>query len=169
MRVLTDRSAMPEVLIREIALSDVPAIARLAEEGFRDFYQFNWQANAQALLSASASGKAFVAVAEVEEEVVGYSNLRAWPAGGWIDQIVVAERHRRAGVGRLLLDVIIKTAIQKGFWKISLIVSESDSAALSFYAKHGFEVVGRMKDEIKKGLDGVLLSYITSYELHPNR
>ena len=82
---------------------------------------------------------------------------------------MVDERHRRAGIGRLLLDVIIKTAIQKGFWKISLIVSESDSAALSFYAKHGFEVVGRMKDEIKKGLDGVLLSYITSYELHPNR
>ena len=67
MRVLTDRSAMAEVLIREIALSDVPAIARLAEEGFRDFYQFNWQANAQALLSASASGKAYVAVAEIEE------------------------------------------------------------------------------------------------------
>jgi len=31
MRVLTDRSAMAEVLIREIALSDVPAIAHLAE------------------------------------------------------------------------------------------------------------------------------------------
>jgi ribosomal-protein-alanine N-acetyltransferase len=169
MPVFIDRSAVSEVLIREMALSDVLAIARLAEEGFRDFYQFDWQANAQALVKASASGKAFVAVAEIKGEVVGYCNLRSWPAGGWIDQIVVDERHRRAGVGRLLLDVTIKTAIQKGFWKISLIVSKSDSAALSFYAKQGFEVVGRMKDKIKKGLDGILLSYITSYELHPNR
>ncbi len=160
---------MVEVLIREIAPSDVSAIARLAEEGFRHFYTFDWGANAQALLNAYASGKAFVAVAEIEEEVVGYCNLRSWPAGGWIDQIVVDERHRRTGVGRLLLDTIAKTAIQKGFWKISLVVSESDGVALSFYSKYGFEVVGKMKDEIKKGLDGILLSYITSYEVHPNR
>jgi ribosomal protein S18 acetylase RimI-like enzyme len=95
--------------------------------------------------------------------------LRSWPAGGWIDQIVVDEKHRRQGIGQSLLDYIVDQARTKEFWKISLIVSASDTAALAFYEKYGFEAVGRMKDEIKRGKDGILLSYVVGYELHPNR
>ncbi|MFH1220468.1 MAG: hypothetical protein V1694_08440 [Candidatus Eisenbacteria bacterium] len=47
--------------------------------------------------------------------------------------------------------------------------SDADRGALSFFKACGWQVVGKMKDEIKKGVDGVLLSRIVDYELHPNR
>jgi len=152
-----------------VAATDVSAIARLAEQGFKDTYRFDWQENARALLKATQEGRAVVAVAETEGDVVAYCNLRSWPAGGWIDQIVVDEKHRRQGIGQALLDYIVDQAKTKGFWKISLIVSASDTIALAFYEKYGFEAVGRMKDEIKRGQDGILLSYVVGYEFHPNR
>ena len=67
------------------------------------------------------------------------------------------------------MDYIVDNARQKGYWKISLIVSALDTVALGFYKKCGFETVGQMRDEIKKGQDGLLLSYIVGYELHPNQ
>lgn len=160
---------MSKLHIRAIEATDAQAIAGLAEQGFKDIYQFDWQQNAQALLKASQESRAVVAVAEIEGEVVAYCNLRAWPAGGWIDQIVVDEKRRGGGVGRALLDYVVEKAKEKGYWKINLIVSESDIGAITFYEKYGFGAVGRMKDEIKKGQDGILLSYIVSYDLHPNR
>lgn len=160
---------MPEILIRKMHSSDREAVAKLSEQGFDSLYQFDWAANAEALWVGCESGKVSVAVAEIAGEVVGYCNLRGWPAGGWIDQIAVSQRHRRSGVGRALLGHILKVAVERGFWKVSLIVSESDEGVQSFYTKYGFEMVGKMRDEIKKGLGGILLSYITDYRLHPNR
>ncbi|HWR82346.1 MAG TPA: GNAT family N-acetyltransferase [Candidatus Deferrimicrobium sp.] len=160
---------MSNLHIKAITAADLPVIARLAEQGFKDFYSFDWQENARALLKASQESRVVVAVAEKEGDVVAYCNLRAWPAGGWIDQIVVDEKHRRKGIGQALIDYIVDKAKEKEFWKISLIVSASDTAATAFYEKYGFEAVGRMKDEIKKGQDGILLSYIVGYELHPNK
>jgi ribosomal protein S18 acetylase RimI-like enzyme len=154
--------------IREAKPTDLQPIAKLSQEGFEGLYEFDWRANAEALLSASAAGRVTLGVAEDEGMVVGYCNLRAWPAGGWIDQLVVTRGHRRKGVGRALIDHAVERAKERRFWKISLIVSESDVDALRFYESYGFEQVGRMKDEIKSGTDGILLSYITDYALHPN-
>jgi ribosomal protein S18 acetylase RimI-like enzyme len=156
-------------IVRDAEPADIEAIAGLSREGFEGLYDFDWHANAEALLSACESGKVAVGVAEDGGTVIGYCNLRAWPAGGWIDQLVVTREHRRRGVGRALVDYIVQRAKEMRFWKVSLIVSESDVEALGFYESYGFEQVGRMKDEIKRGTDGILLSFITDYGLHPNR
>lgn len=156
-------------IIREAKPEDVEAITSLSQEGFEGLYDFDWRVNAEVLLSACESGKVAVGVAEDGGAVVGYCNLRAWPAGGWIDQLVVTRGHRRGGVGRALVDHMVQRAKEMRFWKVSLIVSESDAEALGFYESYGFERVGRMKDEIKSGIDGILLSFITDYGLHPNR
>ncbi len=149
--------------------SDVLAVATLAEEAFKDSYPFDWTSNAEALLSGGISGKVFVAIAELDSAVVGYCNLRGWPAGGWIDQIVVGRCHRRRGIGDRLLRYVLDEAVRRGYWKVSLIASEAEQALLTFYAGCGFEQEGLMKDQIKRGVNGVLLSCITDYRLHPNR
>lgn len=155
--------------LRSMQPFDVQAIAWLAEEGFKDTYPFDWLSNAQALFAGCETGKVFVGVAETEGEVVGYCNLRAWPGGGWIDQIVVRAKHQRKGVGCQLLSYVLDEAIRRRFWKVSLIVSEIEPGTLAFYKSYGFEVEGTMKDQIKKGINGILLSYITDYGLHPNQ
>ena len=91
------------------------------------------------------------------------------PAGGWVDQIVVTRSEQRRGVGRALLEAILNAARERKFWKVSLITSEADRGALRFFEECGWEVVGKMKDEIRKGENGILLSHIVDYELHPNR
>jgi ribosomal protein S18 acetylase RimI-like enzyme len=157
------------VALRVMQSSDVRSIAKLAEEGFREVYPFDWQSNAQALLASCEAGKVFVGVAEIEREVVAYCNLRAWPGGGWIDQIVVSTGHQRKGIGRQLLNYILGEAKHRGFWKVSLIVSEIEHSTLAFYKSCGFDTEGIMKDQIRKGINGILMSYITDYSLHPNQ
>ena len=157
------------ISVRKMTAKDIPSVAGLAEEGFSDSYLFDWQANAKALHDAMVAGRAFVAVAEMGGRVVGYCNLRGWPAGGWIDQIVVARPGRRHGVGRALLETILAEASERGFWKVSLITSEANPGARAFFESCGWEAVGGMRDEIKKGVNGILMSRIVDYGLHPNQ
>lgn len=82
---------------------------------------------------------------------------------------MISLNYQRKGIGHQLLKYVIDEAIQRGFWKISLIVSETDPTTLAFYKSCGFEIEGVMKDQIKKGINGILLSYITDYSLHPNQ
>jgi ribosomal-protein-alanine N-acetyltransferase len=155
--------------IRKMAPEDVASIAKLSEEGFSDSYQFDWQANAKALHEAVVGGRAFVAVAEGEGKVIGYCNLRSWPAGGWVDQIVVSRSERGQGVGRALLEAILAEAAGRKYWKVSLIASEGNAVARSFFQSCGWEIVGQMRDEIKPGINGILMSRIVDYGLHPNQ
>jgi ribosomal-protein-alanine N-acetyltransferase len=148
---------------------DVSVVAALSEEGFGDSYRFDWQANAKALHEAAAGGRAFAAVAETGGRVCGYCNLRSWPAGGWVDQIVVSKSGRRRGVGRALLDAVVVEAAKRGYWKVSLITSAGDPEARAFFEACGWEVVGQMKDEIKTGVNGILMSRVVDYGLHPNQ
>ena len=157
------------VIVRGMDGEDIGSVAKLSEEGFRDSYVFDWRANAEALHEGMVSGRAYVAVAELDGKVIGYCNLRGWPAGGWIDQIVVSSGERRHGVGRALLEAVMTAAAGRKFWKVSLITSEAGEAARSFFERCGWELVGTMKDEIKKGVNGVFLSRVVDYKLHPNQ
>ena len=157
------------VSVRQMMAEDVPSVAKLSEEGFSSTYVFDWDMNAKALHEAVKAKRAFVAVAEAGGELIGYCNLRSWPAGGWIDQIVVSRGHRRHGVGRALLEAILSEAADRQYWKVSLITSEGDPAARSFFEGRGWELVGTMRDEIKKGVNGVFLSRGVDYKLHPNQ
>ena len=154
--------------VRGMQDEDLLAVARLSEDAFRDTYRFDWQANAQALLDASRAGRVDVCVAERDDAVVGYCNLRAWPIGGWIDQIVVARDQRQKGIGRALLEATVVAARRRGYWKLSLVVSSVDAGALTFFRACGWDLVGTMTDEIARGIDGLLLSRIVDHALHPN-
>lgn len=82
---------------------------------------------------------------------------------------MVLQAYRRQGVGRALLEAVIAEAAVRKFWKVSLITRADDPVSRPFFERLGWEVVGTMRDEIKKGIDGVLLSRIVDYRLHPNK
>jgi ribosomal-protein-alanine N-acetyltransferase len=62
-----------------------------------------------------------------------------------LENIVVAERMRRTGVGLLLVKELAERAGRAGGSSISLEVRESNFAARSFYEKCGFAEIGRRK------------------------
>jgi ribosomal protein S18 acetylase RimI-like enzyme len=161
---------MTGIAIRDAVDADAGAIARISEEAFGKYYVFDYPENARRMCDRAREGTICLVVAELDRvEVAGFANLRSWPAGGWIDLIAVAEAHRAKGIGRLLLDAIVEKARTKGYWKLSLIVSSEEKATLWFYRENGFETVGRMKDEIIPGTDGLLMSKVVDIALHPNR
>lgn len=64
---------------------------------------------------------------------------------------------------------MIAEAATRKFWKVSLITRADDPVSRPFFERCGWEVVGTMRDEIQKGIDGVLLSRIVDDRLHPNQ
>jgi ribosomal protein S18 acetylase RimI-like enzyme len=75
------------------------------------------------------------------------------PGYGFIDEdtpeltIAVVPSRRKHGVGRELMDELLKRAAEEGHDAISLSV-EKDSPAVSFYERQGFERVGESRGAV---------------------
>lgn len=67
--------------------------------------------------------------------------------------IAVVPHQRQQGIGRQLLEDVIATARAQGATSLFLEVRESNTAALSVYTAHGFEIVGRRRGYYR-GSDG---------------
>lgn len=154
--------------IVDIGEEHVNSIAEISKLCFSNIYEFDWYENAGNMLKLFKQGRVVVRVIKKGEEVTGFCNLRSWPGGGWIDLIAINPKDQKKGLGSLLLKDIKEKAKATGYWKISLIVSEKAKSVISFYKRNGFVIVGKMIDQIKIGENGVLMSCIVDYGLHPN-
>jgi len=158
-----------KININNISEGYLDSIAEISQQCFSNIYEFDWYENASNMLKLFKQGRVVVRVIKKREEVTGFCNLRSWPGGGWIDLIAVSPEYQNKGLGSLLLKNIKEKAKSNGYWKISLIVSEKEKSVISFYKRNGFIIVGNMIDQIKKGENGILMSCIIDYELHPNK
>ena len=71
-------------------------------------------------------------------EIAGYGGVTVGYDTADIDNIAVAERYRREGIGGAILEALVAAAAEKGARRVFLEVRVSNSAALSLYLKHGF-------------------------------
>jgi len=55
----------------------------------------------------------------------------------------VAPEYRKAGVGRLLVDAIVRWAADRGVESLRLMVTSRNDAAIEFYKRLGFSMTGR--------------------------
>ncbi|MGI8892312.1 MAG: GNAT family N-acetyltransferase [Bacteroidia bacterium] len=83
-------------------------------------------------------------VAEVNNEIVGmalyYWKYSTWKGKGiYLDDIVVTESYRRKGVGKLLMDEIIKIAAREKANKLEWQVLDWNEPAINFYKKYNVE------------------------------
>ncbi|MEM3770296.1 MAG: GNAT family N-acetyltransferase [Candidatus Bathyarchaeia archaeon] len=84
-------------------------------------------------------------VAEMDGEVIGFIDL--WSIhdfchGGkltYIQNLYVAPKYRRLGVGSKLLQKIIKMAEKKGALEIHAVTGFENESAIRLYRKHGLE------------------------------
>lgn len=70
----------------------------------------------------------------------------------------VAPSLRRAGIGRLLLDVALGEAVRRGARTVFLEVDAGNSAAIALYRAAGFREAGCRRDYYGAGRDALLLS-----------
>ncbi len=57
----------------------------------------------------------------------------------YLSLIATAENMQRKGIGRILIDEVQRISVEAGMKKLRLEVNNSNSKAISFYIKNGFE------------------------------
>jgi len=87
---------------------------------------------------AHSSGQ-IVLIVEINGQICGFLIARVTGDEAEILNMAVDTAHRRKGIGSALLSATISAARAQSAKNIYLEVRESNSAATSFYRRHGFE------------------------------
>lgn len=127
---------MPDVKIRAIEVADIEAIQELASDAYG--------APASIVLlneAAHAGGLAFGKVAvDAAGAVCGVVLCEALSRHNcYIDMLAVAASRRRRGIGRLLMKTAFEEIRHSGAQSASLVVSNSNHAAIALYSSLGFQ------------------------------
>jgi phosphinothricin acetyltransferase len=76
--------------------------------------------------------------------LTAYSARRVYSGVAW-ESVYVAEDHRGRGVGRALLEALVKSSEKAGFWTRLAGVMIENEASLALHERCGFERVGVMR------------------------
>lgn len=108
----------------------------------------SWQRRRSAYEAWLADGDAFVLLAERSGSGVGYAMVRVrsgsptWPLSeraGEIETLSVLPDERGQGTGSALLEAVRAELDAQGISELSLHVMHTNSDAMRFYERHGFE------------------------------
>jgi len=77
-------------------------------------------------------------VAELDKQIVGCGQLISWRANAEIADLVVAAQHRNRGIGRVLIQELLKKARTLGYPIVEIGVEAANEIALTLYQKTGF-------------------------------
>lgn len=160
---LVEEFAARGARLREMAWTDIPALAALEREAFADdaWSEQSWWAElagrprreylmlvggAQARPSSQGRAlddavDALDAVASVGvggETILGYAGLDHSGDTADVMTITIAPEGRRRGLGRLLLDVLVERTRARGEHHLLLEVRADNAPALALYAAAGF-------------------------------
>lgn len=133
----SDIKAIDE-LQNKLAIYERPFTPTIKKEGKIKYY------DTEKLIS---SDKILLLVAEKNGEVVGccFGEIRKkeeWAANkfhGYIQMLFVEEKYRTKGIGRLLIDKIMKWLKEKNIKDIRLRVYDKNTKAIDFYKSLGFK------------------------------
>ena len=79
-----------------------------------------------------------VLVASIDDNTAGFAIMRYGDDDAHLDLLAVAPPHRRAGIGRRLLEWLEKCAIVAGIFRVELEVRAGNEAAQLFYKRLGY-------------------------------
>jgi len=109
---------------------------------------------------------AVVFVAEAERQIVARLSIARdqHPASYHVADLglMVAEEHRRRGVGRALLKTAVSWARENGIRKLELHVFPHNEPAIRLYEEFGFEREGYRKAHYRRAgeyVDAILMAY----------
>jgi GNAT superfamily N-acetyltransferase len=129
-----------DIRVRRAARQDGPELFRLAAAFATSFTvdQARFEPQLEAML---AHGSVALMVATIDDVVVGYVAASIHPTlyangpVGWIEELMVDEAHRKAGVGRLLVSSVEEWVRSCGGAMVSL----ATRRAGAFWSSIGFE------------------------------
>jgi RimJ/RimL family protein N-acetyltransferase len=161
-------------IVRPASAGDAHALVELAESVGREDGRWilgtgPWRSVADErryLRTIDRHPDAAVYVAEDETRIVGRLSLARdpHPASRHVADLglMVAESHRRQGVGTMLLEQAVSWACEARVRKLELHVFPWNEPALALYGSFGFEREGYRKRHYERGdelVDAVLMAY----------
>ncbi len=161
MRKYSLRPSIDLVLIRQATPDDVAAIRKLEQQAETAAH---WAEREYDVLFASDAPRRLVLVAAGEDETAGIHGfvIARCVSDEWeIENVVVAARDRRQGVGTALVGDLLREAAQARAVAVLLEVRESNVSARQLYEKSGFSVIGRRASYYHDPLEDGLLMRIS--------
>ena len=147
---------MEGIIIREMSNNDLSQVIEIENQ----CHSTPWNSNS--FEYEIDNRDAFLKVAELNEQVVGYVCVRTILDLTHLLNISVLPGFRRLGIGSMLINSVLQALRQlRPDDKITLEVRESNTAAIMLYRKFGFRAEGRRRgyfnkpneDAIVMGLD----------------
>jgi len=141
--------------VRTMTMSDCEQVAAIEAVSF----SVPWSLNAFAETLKKDNFRYFVA--EEDGEILGYCGFFFVLDEAEIPNVCVKESARRRGVGRQMMDALIKEAAGLGMYRLLLEVRESNVAARSLYETLGFCEDGIRKNFYEKPTENAVLMSMT--------
>ncbi|MBL7928810.1 MAG: GNAT family N-acetyltransferase [Bacteroidia bacterium] len=132
------------IKIRQGRPEDIPAVYALVKELAEYEKAPEAVTNSVERMTEDAFGKDpcyFLLVAESDTEILGmaiyFVKYSTWKGKGiYLDDIVVSEKHRRKGIGKLLFDEVVREAARLDAHILHWQVLDWNTPAIEFYKKY---------------------------------
>ena len=140
---------MKNIFFDNANLSDLPALCNLLNILFNIEQDFQPDLEKQMVgltLILNSPSNAVIKVARIDDgEIIGMvsaqlliSTSQGTPSA-WIEDMVMNEQYRAQGIGRMLLDIALDWAKQKGATRAQLLVDLDNQPALGYYTHLGWQ------------------------------
>ena len=129
-------------MLRAAHAAEAGEIAKMSrlhiEHGLR------WRWTPSKVRSSIQDADTMALVASASGDVVGFAIMRFGDADAHLHLLAVAGKHRRGGIGGMLLSWLEKSCRNAGIRRIRAELRESNEGALAFYEALGFRRIGRI-------------------------
>lgn len=149
-----------EVVIRRATVRDAELLAELdARAGAGGWSKGSYRTELMNTVARLwvAERAPFEGPAEAKERACGFAVAWFIDEEVQLQNIAVDPRHRRQGIGRLLVNQVVELGRTQGARVVDLEVRRGNQAAISLYTSMGFEQVGMRRGYYGDGEDALLL------------
>lgn len=147
------RKKESKMIIRELTPADAEAVSKIEQETF----SMPW--SAQDFLEMTEAEYAHYYVAEKDGEIAGCCGIRNIVGEGEITNVVVAAKFRKQGIGRALMEYMLREAPKHGIGDCTLEVRVSNMPAIRLYESLGFRGEGIRPNFYEKPTEDALIMW----------
>ena len=147
------------MLIRPMEISDIEQVADIEKASF----SMPW--SPQGFKDAMDMERNILLVAQEGDYILGYVCTYVVLDEGELTNIAVRPDSRGRGIGRMLMEELLKKAVDAGVKTIVLEARVSNTAAIKLYEQMGFRKLGIRKNFYEQPVEDALIMSFTAEEI----
>lgn len=144
---------MENILINKMTNEDLEKIKDNLSKEFDDFWDYE-------ILKEELNSRTskYIVAKKSNNIIVGFAGIKIILDEAEIMNIVTKKEERHQGIGKLLLNEIIKISKENNIYLINLEVNAKNTIAINLYKKYNFKEVGLRKKYYNGQDDAILMT-----------